>query len=50
MRVTLSNNGAFALTDEEGNMTDKYHGFYFLDTRFVRRAVLRVKPEPEFIG
>ena len=50
MRVTLSNNGAFALTDEEGNMTGKYHGFYYLDTRFVRRALLRVKPEPEFIG
>ncbi|WP_297506016.1 glycogen debranching N-terminal domain-containing protein [Thermococcus sp.] len=50
MRVTLSNNGAFALTDEEGNMTGKYHGFYYLDTRFVRRAILRVKPEPEFIG
>ncbi|WP_456367027.1 glycogen debranching N-terminal domain-containing protein [Thermococcus sp.] len=50
MRVTLSNNGAFALTDEEGNMTDKYHGFYSLDTRFVRRALLRVKPEPEFIS
>ncbi|WP_297501209.1 glycogen debranching N-terminal domain-containing protein [Thermococcus sp.] len=50
MRVTLSNNGAFALTDEEGNMTDRYYGFYLLDTRFVRKAVLRVKPEPEFIG
>ncbi len=50
MHVTLSNNGAFALTDEEGNMTGKYHGFYSLDTRFVRKAILHVKPEPEFIG
>ena len=50
MRITLAVNGAFVLTDEEGNMTGRYHGFYSLDTRFVRKAVLRVKPEPEFVG
>jgi glycogen debranching enzyme len=50
MRVILASNGAFTLTDEEGNMTGRYHGFYSLDTRFVRRAVLRVRPEPEFVG
>jgi len=50
MRVTLSNNGAFVLTDEEGNMAGRYHGFYLLDTRFVRKAVLHVRPGPEFVG
>ncbi len=50
MRVILADNGAFVLTDEEGNMTGRYHGFYSLDTRFVRKAILRMKPEPEFIG
>ncbi|WP_048151353.1 glycogen debranching N-terminal domain-containing protein [Palaeococcus ferrophilus] len=50
MRVILASNGAFTLTDEEGNMKNRYHGFYSLDTRFVRKAVLRVRPEPEFVG
>lgn len=27
MRVILASNGAFVLTDEEGNMGSHYHGF-----------------------
>jgi glycogen debranching enzyme len=50
MRVVLASNGAFVLTDEEGNMDSRYHGFYFLDTRFVRGVRLEVSPKPEFLG
>ena len=50
MRITLAVNGAFVITDEEGNMTGRYHGFYSLDTRFIRKAVLRVKSGAEFVG
>ena len=50
MRITLAVNGAFVLSDERGDMPAHYDGFYFLDTRFVRRARLETFPEPGFIG
>ncbi|NJE05012.1 aminotransferase [Thermococcus sp. M36] len=50
MKTILAGNGAFVLTDREGNMRSHYDGLYFLDTRFVRRAVLRVSPGLEFFG
>ncbi|WP_297092533.1 glycogen debranching N-terminal domain-containing protein [Thermococcus sp.] len=50
MRTILAGNGAFVLSDERGDMPSHYDGFYFLDTRFVRRARLETFPEPGFIG
>ncbi|WP_297435852.1 glycogen debranching N-terminal domain-containing protein [Thermococcus sp.] len=50
MRTILAGNGAFVLSDERGDMPSHYDGFYFLDTRFVRKARLEVSPEPGFIG
>lgn len=50
MNVTLSNNGAFVVTDEEGNMSEGHHGFYLLDTRFLRGVSLQIVPRPEFMG
>ncbi|ACS34070.1 MGH1-like glycoside hydrolase domain-containing protein [Thermococcus gammatolerans] len=50
MRTILAGNGAFVLSDERGDMPSHYDGFYFLDTRFVRKARLEVSPEPDFIG
>ncbi|AEK73799.1 Amylo-alpha-1,6-glucosidase [Thermococcus sp. 4557] len=50
MKTILAGNGAFVLSDERGNMPSHYDGFYFLDTRFVRKAQLEVSPEPGFIG
>ncbi|NJE62435.1 amylo-alpha-1,6-glucosidase [Thermococcus sp. 21S7] len=50
MRTILAGNGAFVLGDERGDMPAHYDGFYFLDTRFVRRARLEVSPDPEFLG
>ena len=50
MGTILAGNGAFVLSDERGDMPSHYDGFYFLDTRFVRKARLEVSPEPGFIG
>jgi len=50
MKTILAGNGAFVLSDERGDMPSHYDGFYFLDTRFVRKAWLEVSPEPDFLG
>ncbi|WP_457751844.1 glycogen debranching N-terminal domain-containing protein [Thermococcus sp.] len=50
MKTILAGNGAFVLSDERGDMPSHYDGFYFLDTRFVRKAKLEVSPAPGFIG
>ncbi|ASJ05081.1 glycogen debranching N-terminal domain-containing protein [Thermococcus barossii] len=50
MRIILAGNGAFVLSNERGDMSSHYDGFYFLDTRFVRGVRLEVSPEPHFLG
>ncbi|AHF79751.1 amylo-alpha-1,6-glucosidase [Thermococcus paralvinellae] len=44
-RIVLSHNGAFVLSDEEGNMNKHYHGFYAFDTRFVKNISLEITKE-----
>ncbi|MBO8173639.1 MAG: amylo-alpha-1,6-glucosidase [Thermococcus sp.] len=42
-KVVLAFNGAFVLSDEEGNMNKHYHGFYAFDTRFVKNISLEIR-------
>ncbi|NJE07367.1 aminotransferase [Thermococcus sp. M39] len=44
-KIVLSHNGAFVLSDEEGNMNKHYHGFYAFDTRFVKNISLEIGKE-----
>lgn len=43
--VILAFNGAFVLSNEEGNMNKHYHGFYAFDTRFVKNISLEIGKE-----